>query len=231
MHKLIFGIFAHPDDEAFGPSATLMHEVQQGAELQLICVTAGQLGMGKDEHDELGRVRLAEWRAAGKAMGASQLYDLGYNDGELSNSLYHAIADDIETGIRMACRDRQDTELCLMTYDTNGVSGHLDHIAVSYITRYVFQRLKANKPEGIVRLELAYYCLSEDQVPADMSAYFVFFPEGRPATYINRTVDTRALLPKKYDVMRLHVTQAGDAAQLIARGDDFHAYDYFHVIT
>lgn len=231
MHKLIFGIFAHPDDEAFGPSATLMKEVDSGAELRLMCVTAGQAGVGHEINPKLGEIRLQEWRAAGKAMGARVMYDLGYADGQLSNSLYHAIAEDIETGVRMACGDHHFTDLSLVTLDPNGITGHLDHIAVSYITTYVYQRLKANPPEHVTHVELAYYCLSESQIPPGAADYFVYFPEGRPKSYINRTVDVRAQLPKKYEVMRLHATQAEDAAKLIACGDGHHAYDHFHVLS
>ena len=36
MKKIIFGIFAHPDDEAFGPSGTLLLETRSGTELHLI---------------------------------------------------------------------------------------------------------------------------------------------------------------------------------------------------
>jgi LmbE family N-acetylglucosaminyl deacetylase len=230
MQKLVIGIFAHPDDEAFGPSASLIKAVSEGAELQLICVTAGQMGIGHETHKRLGAQRLAEWRAAGARMGASQMYDLGYTDGQLSNHLYQAVATDVETGIRMACKGREHTELCLMTFDTNGVSGHLDHIAVSYIATYVFKQLKARKPKGVDHLELAYYCLSETQVPPDAENYFVYFPEGRQAPYLNRRIDVRAFLPEKYAVMRLHHTQAADAERLIACGDDYHATDYFHVI-
>ena len=32
MNKIIFGIFAHPDDEAFGPSGALLKAVREGAE-------------------------------------------------------------------------------------------------------------------------------------------------------------------------------------------------------
>ena len=45
MKRVIFGIFAHPDDEAFGPSGTLLMETKAGTELHLITLTLGEAGI------------------------------------------------------------------------------------------------------------------------------------------------------------------------------------------
>ncbi|MFZ2494806.1 MAG: PIG-L family deacetylase [Candidatus Saccharimonadales bacterium] len=62
MKKVIFGIFAHPDDEAFGPAGTLIQEVQNGSEVHLITLTAGQAGSNPDNHEDPGAIRLKEWK-------------------------------------------------------------------------------------------------------------------------------------------------------------------------
>ena len=58
MQKILFGIFAHPDDEAFGPVAALLDEVEKGTELHLITLTGGENGTNPDNLDNLGEVRL-----------------------------------------------------------------------------------------------------------------------------------------------------------------------------
>src|SRR5687768_16050514 len=102
MKKLLFGIFAHPDDEAFGPSATLMKWASQGTDVHLLCFTDGQQGMNPDSVPDLGATRATEWQTAGKAMGAASLHRFGYQDGSLNNSLYHKIADKIMAAITKA---------------------------------------------------------------------------------------------------------------------------------
>ena len=59
MKKLLFGIFAHPDDEAFGPSATLYKAAQAGTDVHLIVVTDGDSGANVDGHKDLAK----KWHA------------------------------------------------------------------------------------------------------------------------------------------------------------------------
>lgn len=227
MKKLVFAIFAHPDDEAFGPCATLCRAVEDGAELHLICVTDGAAG----EHtpgQSASTTRRKEWEAVGELIGARYLHPLGYGDGTLSNSLYHEIAERIERIIRQSCD--QPSEVSLITFDTNGLTGHLDHIAVSYITTYVFYELKKSPPRGSKVTELAYYCLSAEQAPTPDLKYFVHMPAGRGHLYINRQVDAHDMVDKKRQIISLHHSQATDVANALARDDAELAIENFHVI-
>jgi LmbE family N-acetylglucosaminyl deacetylase len=230
MQRILFGIFAHPDDESFGPSATLCRATDEGTELHLLCVTAGQHGMNMTGSSDLAGTRLAEWRAAARLMGATGLHPLGYQDGHLANYLYHEVAAKVEAVIRAACADRHELSLSLMTYDANGVTGHLDHIAVSYITSYVFQKLQVDPPAGVKVDELAYYCLSLRQRPQPDASYFVFCPAGQDMAYINRIVDVADYWDRKLEIMRQHRSQQADLDALLALGAGFHAADHFRVI-
>lgn len=230
MQQLLFGIFAHPDDEAFGPSATLMQQVQQGTQLHLICVTDGQNGTNPDKLKNLGAVRRQEWLATGKTIGATRMNPLGYMDGTLNNQLFHEIADTVEHIVRQAAKTAAPAALSFMTFDPNGLTGHLDHIAVSNITTYVFYKLKANPPTDCTITELAYYCWPRSAFPVP-NTNFVFMPAGRGPEFINRQIDVGPQRNAKYKLMRLHHTQRGDAAAIMALGNTFHSTDYFHVIT
>lgn len=74
MSKLVFAIFAHPDDESFGPSGTLLMEAQSGAKVHLISLTAGESGVNPDNQPDLKAIRLNEWNDAGQLIGASGLH-------------------------------------------------------------------------------------------------------------------------------------------------------------
>ena len=86
MKKIIFAIFAHPDDEAFGPSGALLKEVKDGNDLHLITFTNGDAGMNPDNARDLGAVRTQEWDKAGQLFGAKTMHLLGYEDGRLSET-------------------------------------------------------------------------------------------------------------------------------------------------
>ena len=232
MKKLIFGVFAHPDDEAFGPSATLMKEADDGAEVYLICATKGEGGMNQEGHDDLAAVRMREWSDACDLIGAKDHFSLDFADGSLSNSVYKALVTKIEEVVRRVCEDQEEPfELCLMTYDGNGITGHLDHIAVSSAVTFVFYRLQ-QAPPGYARVsELAYFCLSEEQMPMPNWDYFTFWPAGYAAENINRRVDVREYKDRKYKVMEAHVSQRRDAEYFFSRGDEFHNVDNFYVIS
>ncbi|MBL8160116.1 PIG-L family deacetylase [Candidatus Saccharibacteria bacterium] len=231
MKNILFGIFAHPDDEAFGPSATLMKAVDAGTELHLICLTDGQAGVNPDNVPNLGAVRRHEWISAGRALGATGLYPLGYQDGHICHSLYEEIGDKIETLIKGVCTAaRDDVHLSFITFDQNGLTGHLDHIAASFLATKMFCCMKKDPPARTVVKEIAYYCLSSKMAPTKGEWSHYYMPMGRPAEFINRRVGVRPLLPRKYALLRHHHSQRADAQTLRSLGDEAQGVDNFHVV-
>lgn len=227
MDKVIFGIFAHPDDEAFGPAGTLIMETRAGAELHLITVTPGDAGMNPDHVENLAEVRLAEWRQAGQLIGAKDMHSLGYKDGSLNNNQFHEIAEKIEEIVRAATAARTDISIEFMSMDLNGVTGHLDHILVGRVAAYVFYRLKATD-KRLSRLRLA--CLSDKYFPAS-NYEWVYMDAGRSETEIDETVDAREHLDTIHAVMDAHHSQRHDAqAHLTRLGDDVAA-NHFIVLS
>ncbi len=131
--KPLLAVFAHPDDEAFGPSGKIALEAKK-RDVYLICVTDGAMGInsGRSKKD-LAIIRKKELKNSAKKLGVKKVFFLEYKDGSLSNSLYHKIAEKIEDIVKEI---KADT---LLTFEPRGVSGHLDHIAVSFITTFVFR--------------------------------------------------------------------------------------------
>lgn len=228
MKKLIFGIFAHPDDEAFGPSGTLMKEIDEGADVHLITLTTGQAGMNPDNHADLGSVREQEWRKAGELIGATQLHALGFEDGHLDNIAMQAACRQIEAIIdETLTHYAEPLEIELISMDTNGISGHIDHIVAGRSACWVFYRHKATDSR-FTRLRLA--CISAEQLPQANTAW-LYMDAGRRADEIGETVDARAYHDRIVAVMRAHHTQRSDAETHFERRGDSLGLNSFLVLT
>lgn len=228
MKKIIFGIFAHPDDEAFGPSGTLMKEIDEGADVHLITFTTGQAGTNPDNHADLGTVREQEWRAAGALMGISSLHVLGYEDGHLDNIIMQAAVAQIDAIITQTLsRYDEPITIELMSIDTNGITGHIDHIVAGRASCLIFYRRKADDSR-FTRLRLA--CLSADQLPA-VNIDWLYMEAGRSAEQIGEIVDATSYHDRIVAVMRAHHTQRGDAETHFARRGDRLGINSFIVLT
>lgn len=216
MKQVYIGIFAHPDDESFGPSGTLALAIKNGADVHLICATAGQNGTNPDDHEDLGEIRNEEWLAAGKLLGAKTQHQLWYLDGELNNHYFPQIAADCQAIIESIAQEYDEkTEFTVITMDQNGISGHIDHIVMSFVSSFVFVKMRSADK----RLKaLHYFCVPEEVLPqADTS--FVFRSKGRPASQIDITNDISEVFELKKQIMRAHYSQRGDAEMLIARAE------------
>ncbi|MDB5183826.1 MAG: LmbE family protein [Candidatus Saccharibacteria bacterium] len=206
MQKILFGVFAHPDDEAFGPAATLVKEVAGGTELHLICLTAGENGTNPNNAPDLGVVRLGEWRAAGQLIGASSMTHLGYIDGTLNNSVHREITTKIMDIVREKTNGRDDIEIELMSLDLNGFTGHIDHIVAARSICLAFYRLR---DEGLPMRRVRLFCFSESERPTT-DTKFVYMEPGHTAAEIGETVDARDYREQVDEIMRCHETQRHD---------------------
>lgn len=225
MQKILFGIFAHPDDEAFGPVATLLKEVQDGTELHLITLTAGQNGTNPDDHSDLGEIRLQEWQAAGKLIGATTMTHFGYIDGKLNNHDHLEIAVKINELVTNTVGDRTDIEIEFMSLDLNGYTGHIDHIVAGRSACLAFYQLReAGKPMKYIRLA----CLAREKMPS-INTSFVFMEPGRVAAEIDETVDGREFSEKIHQVMQCHHSQRNDYQTVMAHLGDALGINYFIV--
>lgn len=223
MKKILFGIFAHPDDEAFGPSGTLYMETQSGAELHLITLTAGEAGMNPDNVPNLAEVRLQEWRHAGQLIGAQEMHHLGYKDGTLCNLDHLVITEQIIQLVESTVTDTENTEIEFISMDLNGVTGHIDHIVAARSACLAFYRLRA-KGFSMNRIRLA--CLPDEGL-ADINTDFVFMEAGRKPHEITETIDARLYLDKVYEIMHAHHTQRSDGGTQIEKLGDRVAINHF----
>jgi len=225
MQKILFGIFAHPDDEAFGPVATLLKEVKSGTELHLITLTSGQNGTNPDDHPDLGEIRLQEWQAAGKLINAASMTHLGYVDGKLNNHDHLEIVVKIKELVSKTVADRDGVEIEFMSLDINGYTGHIDHIVAARSACLAFYQLR-DAGKLMKRIRLA--CLSREKVPA-INTSFVFMEPGRAPEEIDETVDGSEFKEKIHEIMQCHHSQRGDYQTVMAHLGDDLGIDYFIV--
>lgn len=227
MKQVVFGIFAHPDDEAFLPSGTLILYAKNGAFVHLVCATRGENGENPDNETDLGAVREAEWRKAGKLMGVCEQKQLGYPDGGLNNNLFEKIYAEVEQFVKTILkRYKEPVKITFLTYDNCGVTGHLDHIAMSFITTKLFVNLN-DELLGMHSLEpLRYACLCEAGAPQNDTS-FVFMPKGQTHDCIDETEDVSSVLELKKQVMRAHHSQRQDAEAIIKQMGKNLAYEHF----
>ncbi|HEX6462399.1 MAG TPA: PIG-L family deacetylase [Candidatus Saccharimonadales bacterium] len=213
MKKVLFGIFAHPDDEGFGPSGTLIKMAQNGVDIHLICLTRGEAGMNVDNYENLGAVRSQEWHKAGELIGATSMKQFDFGDGRLCNAWYHEIAAAIESHVNEKLQTYQEpVEVEFLTFDHTGITGHLDHIAVSMITSFVFICL-SKQPTRHHFSHIRLFCLPPTICDNDVS--YVYWPAGRIKT--DETIDISDVFDKKLAVMHAHYSQRSDAAMLLER--------------
>lgn len=226
MKKSIFGIFAHPDDEAFGPCGALLQETRAGADLHLICLTAGEGGMNPDNHEDLGKVRLEEWHAAGALLGARSMHFLGYSDGQLHNlAMIEATQRIITLVTHTLATTTEDVEIEFMTLDLNGYTGHIDHIVTARAACLAFYRLK-QRDKRFSRIRLA--CLPRKLVP-DVNTDWLYMEPGHTPDEIGETVDARQLRNDIIAIIRTHHSQRSDADTVLESQGANLGLNYFVV--
>lgn len=212
--KKLLAVFAHPDDESFGPGGTLALYAKQGVEIHLLCATRGEAGRGN------GEIRSKELLEAAKILGIKKVEFLDFKDGELCNNNYHELAEKILEKIKAFKPD------VVLTYDLKGISGHIDHIAVSLTTTFAFTKQKAVK-------KLYYYCgpVYKGAVSKAMEffrkKYFVYFPPPTPEENITTKIDVSSVWKIKEEAMKKHISQAQDVKRLLLMGKLLPKKEYF----
>ncbi len=227
MGKIIFGIFAHPDDEAFCVAGTLLKEVSDGSEVHLVCLTDGdgQHSMNPDNVPSLGETRRKEWLEAGKLIGVTKQHHFEYADGQLCNDSHLEITKKIEDLVKNTIGTQSDKQVEFLTLDTNGMTGHIDHIVASRSALLAYYRLKKDGfPVSRVRLA----CVTTDDTP-DINTEFALREPGRTMTEIDETIDVRDRIDDIQKIMQAHHSQRSDANAWIEKFGDKIAINHFIV--
>jgi len=127
--RIVLGLFAHPDDETFGPGASLARLASEGHEVHLFCATRGDAGTIGTSAGLGGRalalLREAELHRACRALGLREPEILDLPDGGLAR------LEDVTLLRPMVRVIRAVRPEVLVSFHADGISGHLDHRTVT----------------------------------------------------------------------------------------------------
>jgi LmbE family N-acetylglucosaminyl deacetylase len=153
VRRSLLGIFAHPDDESFGPGGTLARYAAEGAEVHVIIATDGIAGSVESpgqvkDHETLAQVRSAELANAAVALGITSIWSLPYRDSgmrgapdnEHPDALIQQPVEQLTEEV-MEYIERFQPQV-IVTHDPFGGYGHPDHVRVYEATTAAFQRVQ-----------------------------------------------------------------------------------------
>lgn len=224
MKKIIFAIFAHPDDESFGPSGTLLMEIVGGSEVHLITLTAGEAGMNPDNVEDLAQVRLSEWRQAGELMSASSMHHLGHIDGQLNNEIMQRASQQIiEIVSQISDQTSGEFAIEFISNDLNGISGHIDHIVAARAACLAFYQLRE---QGLPMKQIRLSCIPRSTLP-DINTDWLYMEPGRTENEIGQIVDASQHYDTILKIIRAHRTQRRDGENHIKNRGKAVALNYF----
>jgi len=125
-------VVAHPDDIDFGIAGTAAVLTDAGSEVVYALCTSGEAGIPEDmDRAELRALRESEQRAAGAAVGVTDVRFLGMPDGQLEDNL--ALREAISRVIRQVQPDVVISQSPERRYDRIFAS-HPDHLAAANAT-------------------------------------------------------------------------------------------------
>ncbi|NQW22476.1 MAG: PIG-L family deacetylase [SAR202 cluster bacterium] len=218
----VLGLFAHPDDEAFGSGGTLAGLVQKGHKITVVCATNGDVGEISDPAlatpENLWQVRQGELSRAMAVTGVPDVRFLNYRDsgmpGTADNdnpaSLFQSDLAKVEGQIKDII-DELAPDL-VFTHDPTGGYGHSDHITVHERTTSVIEAMTAKRPH------LYYVCFPQKnfrklwQLMTDNGITPPFAEDmldsiGSPDDYVTTVNDVTAYVEVKRESLQCHQTQ------------------------
>jgi N-acetyl-1-D-myo-inositol-2-amino-2-deoxy-alpha-D-glucopyranoside deacetylase/mycothiol S-conjugate amidase len=150
--RTLLAILAHPDDESFGPGATLAKYAQAGVAVHYLCGTRGEVGSADPEHLQgyasTGDMRWAELTCAAKELGLAGIHHLGFRDSGMAGSADNQHPDALSAqpveavAARIAHFIRLLKPQVVLTHDTIGGYRHPDHIMLNRATLLFIERMR-----------------------------------------------------------------------------------------
>ncbi len=201
MKKKVLVVFAHPDDESFEPGGTIAFWAKKGYQIHLVCATKGEIG-NNPTTKKTALIREKELHKSARILGIKKIYFLGYKDGHIGNRHIPLIAKRLEKIIQTF------NPHIILTFNLNGVSGHLDHIAISNASTLAAIHTK-------IPTHIYYYTLPKKYTNS-IKNYFIYFPPGPPAKEIDKKIDISSVWDTKLKAMWCHKSQTEDVKRILA---------------
>jgi LmbE family N-acetylglucosaminyl deacetylase len=216
----VLAVWAHPDDESYVAGGLLAAASDAGS--RVVCVTATRGEEGTADPDRWPDTRLAATRtrelaAARAVLGIDEHRFLGYRDGTC-----HLVSPGAGMAAVAAVIDEVQPDT-IVTFGPDGLTGHLDHQAVSRWTSHAWAAVRPS-----TRLLWATVTASAAARMATVehvaNAFYPGYPRVAPEADVALALDLQRqgdLLDRKITAMRVHATQS--AAVAARMGEDAFA--------
>ena len=146
----LLACFAHPDDEAFPVGGALAAHAGRGVAVRLVTATSGEEGEIRQEgaatRETLGSIRRVELGCAVRALGLAEHTVWSYRDSGMAGSpannhqkAFISVPAEEVVGMLVAEIRRYRPQVVL-TFESGGLYGHPDHIAISQHTTEAFRQ-------------------------------------------------------------------------------------------
>ena len=209
--RTLLALFAHPDDETFGPGGTLAKYAASGVEVHYVCATKGEAGEAPADllqgYRDMAELRATELECASRILGIKQVHFMGYRDsgmlGSEDNLHPRSLqqAPDQEVVGKMVALIRQIRPQVLITFDPHGAYGHPDHIKIHRTATEAFfaaadpDRFAGQREQGISahRAQCLYYTAFPRRV---LKFWLLFLPlmGKNPSRFgVNQDIDLRKI--------------------------------------
>lgn len=239
MHRrVLLGVFAHPDDESFGPGATLAHYARRGVDVHVIIATDGIAGSVDSQgrlrdHDSLAQVRSAELARAAVHLGLKSIWSLPYRDSGMRGAPdNHHPAALIQQPVTTVAHEvlgyiQRLAPDVVITHDPFGGYGHPDHVRVCEATTtafYLARTLSASEKSGSQRPQKLYY----SAFPKDVIKVAVPLMRlaGKDPTAIGRNQDINLVDISRWVTPVTTTIDVTDALADKQRASEAHASQY-----
>ncbi len=239
MHRrVLLGVFAHPDDESFGPGATLAHYARRGVDVHVIIATDGIAGSVDSQgrlrdHDSLAQVRSAELARAAGHLGLKSIWSLPYRDSGMRGAPdNHHPAALIQQPVTTVAHEvlgyiQRLAPDVVITHDPFGGYGHPDHVRVCEATTtafYLARTLSASEKSGSQRPQKLYY----SAFPKDVIKVAVPLMRlaGKDPTAIGRNQDINLVDISRWVTPVTTTIDVTDALADKQRASEAHASQY-----
>lgn len=235
---------AHPDDEAIFTGGTMRLLASAGARIVLVLATRGEHGEvrpGSTVRGNLADHRWEETEAAAELLGVDSIHTLGYEDSGVESAPgddAFGAADIDEATDRLATVLRTERADAFVTYDPDGIYGHVDHVQAHTVGAAACAAAGIDRVHEVT-VDREYLHFVETHLvteagddPRPRGLGLAASSLGLPSVMITATVDVRSVLEVKRAAMAAHASQIPETSSAMRLGDrDFEAVYGFEWFT
>ncbi len=187
-------VTAHPDDESYGPGGTLARYAYYGHAIYLLTFTRGEAGTlgpcATLPDEQVAEMRSRELACAVQVLGLRELILLNYPDGRLRELPESEALNLLDEHVRRIEPD------IVLTFHSEGVTRHPDHMAVSRWCDLFFQQQRP-------RARLLQFGISLQQAQLIKNRTLYPIPEDQ----ITHRIDVGEFLEVKKQAIQCHQSQ------------------------